>query len=73
MTNLESILLILLWIISGIFLIHKLLQYDGTTFKEVWDYDIFGTLFLSFFTIILNPIIWFGAILYFTFIKPWRD
>ena len=46
MTNLESILLILLWIISGIFLIHKLLRYDGTTFKEAWDYDIFGTLFL---------------------------
>jgi len=73
MTNLEIILLVMLWIISGIFLLYKLFQHDNTSFDYEYNYAPEATLFASIIIIIINPIIWFGAILYFTFIKPWKQ
>ena len=69
MTDLELILLVILWIISGMLLIHKILQHDGISFEQAWNIDIVGTLLLSFLIIIINPILWVGAIIYFTFVK----
>ena len=73
MTNLEIIIIIILWIAFGIFAIFKLLQFDSITFKELLDFDIIGTLLFILLTIVVNPFIWVGAIIYFVFIKPWRN
>lgn len=73
MTNLEIIIIIILWIVFGIFAIFKLLQFDGITFKELLDFDIIGTILFILLTIVANPFIWVGAIIHFVFIKPWRN
>lgn len=73
MTDLELILLVILWIVSGMLLIHKTLQYDGVSFEQACNIDIVGTLLLSFIIIIINPILWVSAIIYFTFIKSWKE
>jgi len=73
MTNLEIIIIIILWIAFGIFAIFKLLQFDSITFKELLDFDIIGTLLFILLTIVVNPFIWVGAIIYFTFINPGKN
>lgn len=77
MTNLEIILLVVLWIISGIFLAYKMLQLDNETFSDIWEDEDFPgqVLFITYLLIVIVfcPVIWVIFMFYRTFIKNWND
>lgn len=71
MTNLEIILLAVLWIISGIFLMYKLLQLDKDTFSNAWNDDKLVFIIALLFVTMFSPVIWVIFMFYHTLIKDW--